>query len=1374
MNKLINAIFVSALFIAGFALAEKINPAPNLIVLLNNVPETKEWQKQWEAAPGQAMSPLAEAGITIAQKLTRPQQVEQALNDKIGGTRKDTALAMDVARHEAIKFAVQSAIASANAELKTNGQQPIKDVMITNCSPLGNGTRDGDLTIRAEDETREEVLFRHLASFFGGKELKTTAQGRNKYGGPGFGVDAMEITFHRGSNEPPQPHVPTDLMNFALSYRKNIERQFDNPEAYLGFGFEEEVQGRQSLRIAGKNGPQVLIQTFSVKNGNISYEGNRVTNQKQALDMLRSRMGPDWTRAHDAMHVFCDFVQASHHQNDLDMTIDKGPLKYSKRALDAFCRLYGFPEWNTLSEASQIQLMRMAVGPGMNHEQITMVTRQLNSRFADMAGSKQKIANSDESSLAMSMLRRAATRGLQEVALVMMDPPPARPAHIDLERWNGLNRAEQESIAQQDPAYKQRLSAAAMENLVIATRLLAQIDMEGSKHGAPSPFGIMALRQVICEAEGNPRMQRVLQLAADHAVADAAVNRTRPAGVDVDTWLKQRRETIKQRDKLRYQLSQECLAYREDPAIVAVEKIKQGNPNDMLKKCPNSLIPPDLEGLNGKRLEHLKTAMGGDDPSWVLTQAKNIGKGAAAWTVATVSDPGNINDMLSLVAMYQEGAGTKDYARFFISNAAGRYNPILGYATGITEISMINDPAAQDKALTEMGKGVIFDILSRLIPGCAQAKLFFDIEKGMVNVTYGYAIRQLNSELVDAMYLGEAGRTGPGRGGTLGGWVRDAVEAVVPENCVRKEPDEAGKVHVFVDCVKLYQDHFVIWTNQEFDEIERSTPIPKKQVRDLINAHDRLVKLLKARSEGMEPSWYTEYSVGLYMESDLDAAMAQLMAALDPFARVLVTRTLDSVPNVREYIEERNGKKVNVIEEGLVGRFSGDFIAGIQSYWNTRFMKIRELKRNIDGLETTAITQAIGKELTNPQMRIVPGKLPGFALDVFAYRPEPSLAWEFDGNVPLPLCAKLEAAGPMPDDAPKLRYTFTTGPMTPAAKDYRPYKNVPATTDARFLENAQKDPAFWSANVFRQPITVQAIAMNSGQVLAEKKIEIFVRFAPQAKLAIEPKRGNGFANDNVTLTAKGEIIPARARFEWEMGDGNTQSTDTPTLIYSYRTSGDYNVKLRLYKGRSSNPFGDDEVYLGGAKEPILGEASSTVHIEKDNRKKHYIEYVWNNPKQVSREYWYYLDDKGRHVMDGEERRWYEDGKLALLITYKMGVPNGPAERYYANGNPEQKGVASNGKMEGPAVSFHENGKKSEEGACADDVKIGTWKYYDDQGRTWKIENRNAKGELDGESREWSTLAATDTMYLSRVSQYKDDKCIHMTTYREDGTVDRSY
>jgi len=80
-----------------------------------------------------------------------------------------------------------------------------------------------------------------------------------------------------------------------------------------------------------------------------------------------------------------------------------------------------------------------------------------------------------------------------------------------------------------------------------------------------------------------------------------------------------------------------------------------------------------------------------------------------------------------------------------------------------------------EESLKALGQNLVFDAFGRVIPGLAHAKVLFDIERGLVTVTVGWALDEANTALIDALYTGEAGRLTEGAEGTVGG--RSAIQA---------------------------------------------------------------------------------------------------------------------------------------------------------------------------------------------------------------------------------------------------------------------------------------------------------------------------------------------------------------------------------------------------------------------------------------------------------------------------------------------------------------------------------------------------------------------------------------------------------------------
>jgi antitoxin component YwqK of YwqJK toxin-antitoxin module len=61
-------------------------------------------------------------------------------------------------------------------------------------------------------------------------------------------------------------------------------------------------------------------------------------------------------------------------------------------------------------------------------------------------------------------------------------------------------------------------------------------------------------------------------------------------------------------------------------------------------------------------------------------------------------------------------------------------------------------------------------------------------------------------------------------------------------------------------------------------------------------------------------------------------------------------------------------------------------------------------------------------------------------------------------------------------------------------------------------------------------------------------------------------------------------------------------------------------------------------------------------------------------------------------LNGYQKMYYQNGRLAMERDYKDGMENGDANEYYEDGSLKQKGVFENGKEEGTWESFYPNGQ----------------------------------------------------------------------------------
>lgn len=105
--------------------------------------------------------------------------------------------------------------------------------------------------------------------------------------------------------------------------------------------------------------------------------------------------------------------------------------------------------------------------------------------------------------------------------------------------------------------------------------------------------------------------------------------------------------------------------------------------------------------------------------------------------------------------------------------------------------------------------------------------------------------------------------------------------------------------------------------------------------------------------------------------------------------------------------------------------------------------------------------------------------------------------------------------------------------------------------------------------------------------------------------------------------------------------------------------------------------------------------------------------------------------------------YYADGSIKTIGSYKDNVPEGMRRDYDKSGNIIagyilHKGVVigkgiidEQGKKQGPWQEFFLSGKKSAEGTYKDNIKIGQWKYYFENGNLEQIGSYDSKGRAKG-------------------------------------------
>ena len=92
---------------------------------------------------------------------------------------------------------------------------------------------------------------------------------------------------------------------------------------------------------------------------------------------------------------------------------------------------------------------------------------------------------------------------------------------------------------------------------------------------------------------------------------------------------------------------------------------------------------------------------------------------------------------------------------------------------------------------------------------------------------------------------------------------------------------------------------------------------------------------------------------------------------------------------------------------------------------------------------------------------------------------------------------------------------------------------------------------------------------------------------------------------------------------------------------------------------------------------------------------------------------------------------YPNGNYSSWQEYVDGVGQGKWINYYENGNYKEMGYYNNNLVEGPIKKYHENGNLKAEGTYKDwRIKIGKWKYFDQNGFLESTQDFGEKGSIE--------------------------------------------
>ena len=516
-------------------------------------------------------------------------------------------------------------------------------------------------------------------------------------------------------------------------------------------------------------------------------------------------------------------------------------------------------------------------------------------------------------------------------------------------------------------------------------------------------------------------------------------------------------------------------------------------------------------------------------------------------------------------------------------------------------------------------------------------------------------------------------------------------------------------------CVNVVDYYKHLWKKfADLDpEDDYRPPVGQRKRADLVRAHDRYLKVFSERAEYLEPTWFnTAQSAAehvtspslLFNQSTLEEAMKALMDALEPYAQEEVDRVLNSEvgSTVQPFVQEVNGKKIDVIAEGMKNRLKMDFIAGAQSFWQSRMLMQLQARQMLENLTVAADVNGLAEEMAKGDRLASKGKpLPAFDIRIIGPIDdedslEDNLKWEFDGGAKLTFRVGLKPLGELPDDLPEIVRELDFGPIQKVPASYRPYKNLAA--GGFDYDAAQKDPSLWSDQVYVQELTARAKNKLTGAVLAERKDNIYVRLSPVG-LEIEKDVYQVMTEEPVSIGLIPKTRPPQThklpRFEADFGDGKTGETLlVASLDHTYTKAGEYTVRVKY--------FATD---MDGQRTPLLlGEASCKVMVRprrlitvkrqnitgKDLDGMHCFSSFIGYSQKVNLTYSHEEGFPDRP--HGKFSITFPDGTAKVDGSFVNGMQDGDLNEYFNNGKPYKQTTFKEGQITGKGTTWNFNGK----------------------------------------------------------------------------------
>lgn len=145
--------------------------------------------------------------------------------------------------------------------------------------------------------------------------------------------------------------------------------------------------------------------------------------------------------------------------------------------------------------------------------------------------------------------------------------------------------------------------------------------------------------------------------------------------------------------------------------------------------------------------------------------------------------------------------------------------------------------------------------------------------------------------------------------------------------------------------------------------------------------------------------------------------------------------------------------------------------------------------------------------------------------------------------------------------------------------------------------------------------------------------------------------------------------------------------------------------------------------LLGACQPKEKSPIVTKTEEEDGAK---VEYQLDTVKGVKEGFYkiYHADGKTVSIernykndqMDGQEKVYFESGKLKVEATYAEGALEGPFKEYFEDGKVMQEGTYKANNLEGELKTYYPNGQLKDIATMSESIENGPFEEYFDNGK----------------------------------------------------------